>query len=55
MIGPHLHAGPRLAADRERRELDVPEAAHAQLRQQQPRAKAAGGLDARVDHAGTRC
>ena len=49
MVGPHLHAGPRLAADRERRERDVPEAAHAQLGERRSRGEAAGHVDAGVD------
>ena len=51
MVGPHVDAGPRVSADRERRELDVSEAAHAQLRQRKARSEAAWHVDAGIHHA----
>ena len=51
MVGPHVHAGPRLAADRERGELDVPEAAHAQLGQRKARGEAARHVHAGIHDA----
>jgi hypothetical protein len=44
--------GPRLAADHERRVAHVPEPAHAQLGEREPRREPAGRVDPGVDHAG---
>ena len=52
MIGPHLHAGPRLAADRERHEVEVAEPAHAQLGQQPAGRESTGHGDAGIEDAG---
>ena len=51
MVGPDLDAGPRLAADCQRHERDVPESAHADLGERSSRGQAAWRLDADIQHA----
>ncbi len=53
MIGPDLDAGPRFTINRERRQRDVTEAAHAELGQDAARSEAARHVDTGVDDART--
>src|SRR6267142_1127770 len=51
MVGPHLHTRPSVAADPERDECEMAEAAHAQLGDGGPGGETAEHVDAEVDHA----
>jgi hypothetical protein len=53
MVGPHVHARPRLSIDGERRELDVSEPSHTKLSQRTACRKATWHVGAKVEHSST--